>query len=281
MPLVIPSDISAFQQQQQQKNQLSQSMGANMLQRSLTTQYSQSGAPMAFNHVYPHATLLKSPRLLNNFQDAKKHPQYTPPPMLSPFRKAPGLFYNPKHFPGLFSMPSPKQPQFNHSLSYSYFYPTLFYNQLAAAAAAASSYSSQHQQQQQQQEDEQHHLEDYRHDEESNSRVEEINKHEDENSREVQRDEPEKEKDEEEKTDETRREEEEEEEEKSAKKIIEESLAPAVATTKPPPLIHSKSRLLSQTSNGNNHNGAFFPDENEALHAALIDCVDLNTNTKP
>ena len=229
MPLVIPSDISAFQQQQQQKNQLSQSMGANMLQRSLTTQYSQSGAPMAFNHVYPHATLLKSPRLLNNFQDAKKHPQYTPPPMLSPFRKAPGLFYNPKHFPGLFSMPSPKQPQFNHSLSYSYFYPTLFYNQLAAAAAAASSYSSQHQQQQQQQEDESHHLEEYRHDEESNSRVEELNKHEDEN---VQRDEsPEKEKDEdEEKTDETR----EEDEEKSAKKIIEESMAPAPTTTTKP-----------------------------------------------
>ena len=124
--------------------------------------------------------------------------------------------------------------------------------------------------------DESHHLEDYRDDEESNSRVEELNKHEDENSREVQRDEPEKEKDEEEKTNETI----EEEEEKNAKKIIEKSMAPAAKTTKPP-LLHSKSRLLSQTSNENNHNGAFFPYESEALHVALIDCADLNTKTKP
>ncbi len=62
---------------------------------------------------YPNATLLKSPRLLN--YDLKK--QYTPPPMLSPFRKGPGLFYNPKHFP-MFLLP--------------------FMNNTAAAAAAVA-----------------------------------------------------------------------------------------------------------------------------------------------
>ena len=59
---------------------------------------------------YPNATLLKSPRLLNF--DVKK--QYTPPPMLSPFRKGPGLFWT--HFPNIFSLPFTRPP-FAHSFS--------------------------------------------------------------------------------------------------------------------------------------------------------------------
>ena len=51
---------------------------------------------------YPNMTLLKSP----HFSEAKN--QYTPPPMLSPFRKAPGLYascFNTKQFQTAFSVP--------------------------------------------------------------------------------------------------------------------------------------------------------------------------------
>ena len=51
---------------------------------------------------YPNMTLLKSP----HFYETKN--QYTPPPMLSPFRKAPGLYntcFNAKQFHTAFSVP--------------------------------------------------------------------------------------------------------------------------------------------------------------------------------
>ena len=49
---------------------------------------------------YPNLTLLKSPHF--NFETKL---QYTPPPMLSPFRKAPGLYFNTKQFLTAFSVP--------------------------------------------------------------------------------------------------------------------------------------------------------------------------------
>ena len=78
-------------------------------------QYSNALAALHTNYLnstsaYPNATLLKSPRLLNF--DVKK--QYTPPPMLSPFRKGSGLFWT--HFPSIFPMPF-LRPAFGHSYS--------------------------------------------------------------------------------------------------------------------------------------------------------------------
>lgn len=84
MPLIIPQAISAFQKTSYQRP-------------SFYPQFS-NGSFMPY--IYPNATLLKSPRLFDT--DTKK--QYTPPPMLSPFRKGPGLFYNPKNINNLFSI---------------------------------------------------------------------------------------------------------------------------------------------------------------------------------
>jgi len=56
---------------------------------------------------YPNMTLLKSP----HFSETKN--QYTPPPMLSPFRKAPGLYancFNTKQFYTAFSVPAGRLP---------------------------------------------------------------------------------------------------------------------------------------------------------------------------
>jgi hypothetical protein len=92
---------------------------------------------------YPHATLLKSPRLILQ-SDLKR--QYTPPPMLSPFRKGPGLYY--KYFADMFFCQQQQQQQqqqaaaaaaaaltfqYNHSMSYP-----------AAAAPPPPSSSSSH-----------------------------------------------------------------------------------------------------------------------------------------
>ena len=160
LPLVIPSDISsfAFQQQQQQQQQYFQynnHMGNNATNATQIPYYHQMSAnpSTSSSHMYPHATLLKSPRLLQN--DLKK--QYTPPPMLSPFRKGPGLYY--KYFANMFLMPNPsalstqlqfntfqqqqqqlqqnlannRPPLFNHSMSCSYIYPQQnYYNYLQA-----------------------------------------------------------------------------------------------------------------------------------------------------
>lgn len=143
LPLIIPSDISAFQQQKNQQNIQNhldhstqhyshQTNSNNSHHPNQVPYYHQLSANSSNNaymsHIYPHATLLKSPRLLTN--DFKK--QYTPPPMLSPFRKGPGLYY--KYFANMFLMPNafnqPKPPQLNHSMSCSYAYsPSLFYNQ--------------------------------------------------------------------------------------------------------------------------------------------------------
>jgi hypothetical protein len=135
LPLIIPSDISAFQQQKNQQNiqnHFDHSTQHNSHHPNQVPYYHQLSANSSNNaymsHIYPHATLLKSPRLLTN--DFKK--QYTPPPMLSPFRKGPGLYY--KYFANMFLMPNafnqPKPPQLNHSMSCSYAYsPSLFYNQ--------------------------------------------------------------------------------------------------------------------------------------------------------
>jgi hypothetical protein len=52
---------------------------------------------------YPNMTLLKSPHI------SETKNQYTPPPMLSPFRKAPGLYancFNTKQFYAAFSVPA-------------------------------------------------------------------------------------------------------------------------------------------------------------------------------
>lgn len=295
-PLVIPSDISAFQQQQQ-KNFLSQSLGSNVFQRSMTQ------FPPGYHissHIYPHATLLKSPRLLNSLQDAKKQQQYTPPPMLSPFRKGPGLFYNPKQFQSIFLMPSPSQfnsssssstttassrpqpslPAYNHSLSYSYFYPTLSNFYTAPFAANSQHHQPQHHHHQSTQDlsEERNSGEDSAMEQEDEEEAEEREEIEEEKRVQSDVDDDEEPKKEE---DEKNRDEEEENDrvEDLSMKIIEDSLAP---TVKPPPLalMHMRSRLLSQTSSSFN-NSTFFPGENDAIHAALIDCVDLNTNTKP
>lgn len=89
-PLIIPSTISSFQNLNFNlyNNPLlmhSQSMLNPELyhsQRFLSNIHAQMA------NIYPNATFLKSPRLLN--YDVKK--QYTPPPMLSPFRKGIILF---------------------------------------------------------------------------------------------------------------------------------------------------------------------------------------------
>lgn len=138
-PLIIPSAISAFQHQNQLNSYIQQQQQqANMLQSqqqfsNTYAVYAAAAAAMA-SHIYPNATLLKSPRLLNydfnsteyNFNYKK---QYTPPPMLSPFRKGPGLFCNSKQFASFFSAPPPlfsyqsqqhafrPTPQYNHSMS--------------------------------------------------------------------------------------------------------------------------------------------------------------------
>ena len=130
-PLVIPSNISAFQQQQQQQQHQQQQQQPNpppsfyqfpqpllMHSQSMDLFHSHSQqilsnfyAQMAA-HIYPNTTFLKSPRLFSN--DLKK--QYTPPPMLSPYRKGPGLFCNSKQFSSFFQIPS-RPPPFNHSIS--------------------------------------------------------------------------------------------------------------------------------------------------------------------
>lgn len=141
-PLNIPSAISAFQQQNQLNNyiqQQQQQQQNHLLQSHNSIQpFSYAAAAAAYAaamaaHIYPNATLLKSPRLFNDFHsneysfNYKK--QYTPPPMLSPFRKGPGLFCNSKPFASFFAAPPPlfsfqsqqhqirATPQFNHSLS--------------------------------------------------------------------------------------------------------------------------------------------------------------------
>jgi hypothetical protein len=149
-PLVIPSAISAFQQQNHAANilQVSQAAAAavaanpqfSSFQQQLSNTYAIYAAAAAMAHhmgpPYPNATLLKSPRLFNNYDfnspeynfNLKK--QYTPPPMLSPFRKGPGLFCNSKQFANylpqtLFSFQSQQHhhhvfkptPQYSHSLS--------------------------------------------------------------------------------------------------------------------------------------------------------------------
>ena len=94
-PLIIPSTISSFQQHQ--------TTGFNFYNNPLLM-HSHSMNELYNSHkllssvyahmIYPNTTFLKSPRLVN--YDLKK--QYTPPPMLSPFRKGPGLFCNSKQF---------------------------------------------------------------------------------------------------------------------------------------------------------------------------------------
>lgn len=113
-PLKIPDTISAFQQQ---------NVAAAMV------------AVMQQAHIYPQLTLLKSPHF--NYE-AKK--QYTPPPMLSPFRKGTGLFYK---LASMFPIPplynrtasgTTAAPPLNHSLSCSssYIYsPSSFLSQMA------------------------------------------------------------------------------------------------------------------------------------------------------
>lgn len=268
-PLIIPSDISAFQQQQQYK-QLSQSLGANtsssLFQSSHSGQYPNSfyGTAAAAHHIYPLPTLLKSPRLFDQNVARNQQPQYTPPPMLSPFRKGPGLFYNPKHLSNLFVLPSPKQtqpPQFNHSFSYSYLYPHILYNHFAAAIQHHHQQQQHQQQQQKMTFDEDQEVEQYKsaNDSEEPSLKKAIS---DDKYEKVAT----------------------EDEANTSIKIIEDSLMPLQPVSKPV-LQHSKSRLLSQASV---HQAAvassFFPDsgsESEALHAALIDAVDLNTNMQP
>jgi hypothetical protein len=128
LPLVIPSDISSFafqqQQQQQQQQQLQNSLNYslnNNSQHSIPYFHQMSANPStSSSHQYPTYTLLKSPRLALQ-SDLKK--QYTPPPMLSPFRKGPGLYY--KYFANMFLLPNAATA--------------------AAAAAAAASLNSQSQ----------------------------------------------------------------------------------------------------------------------------------------
>lgn len=105
VPLVIPQAISAFQKASYQKPSF----------------YSQISNGSFMPHIYPNATLLKSPRLFDT--DTKK--QYTPPPMLSPFRKGPGLFYNSKNINNLFSIPNllnNKFSNFNSNIPFSFNY---------------------------------------------------------------------------------------------------------------------------------------------------------------
>lgn len=133
MPLVIPSDISAFQQQNQYQKQ---AMGGQRTGSNIPYFHQQSmGSQQVYSHLYPNATLLKSPRLFNLENSNKK--QYTPPPMLSPFRKGHGLFYNQKGLANLFSIPPLPPPHmgpngmlkstqipYNHSVSCAYYYPS-------------------------------------------------------------------------------------------------------------------------------------------------------------
>jgi hypothetical protein len=72
LPLVIPPNINSFEQQQKQINILNS---------------------MINSYGYPNVTLLKSPQVLK-FQSNEIKKQYTPPPMLTPIRKGPGLFCN-------------------------------------------------------------------------------------------------------------------------------------------------------------------------------------------
>lgn len=111
-PLVIPSAISSFQQQNPNfagfyANPLSLMHSQSMLefynsQKLLSNIYA--------NMIYPNTTFLKSPRLVN--YELKL--QYTPPPMLSPLRKGPGLFCNSKQFSSFFHIPP---QQLSHSVS--------------------------------------------------------------------------------------------------------------------------------------------------------------------
>ena len=147
-PLHIPSDISAFQKQQQQQEQLKQQL-LPPPQIPPYYQHQHSYQSSLSSYVYPNATLLKSPRLVN--YDVKK--QYTPPPMLSPFRKRPGLFYN--YLTSILMMQQQQHqqqqnrhlsgaPVLNHSMSCSAYMnaPAVFYSLLANNFTAASASSS-------------------------------------------------------------------------------------------------------------------------------------------
>lgn len=130
-PLIIPSAISAFQQQNQLNNYIQQQQ-QNQLLLSQNAYAAVYAAAMAA-HIYPNATLLKSPRVFNDYNSIEYNfnykKQYTPPPMLSPFRKGPGLFCNSKPFASFFSAPQHlysfqsqqhqirPTPQYNHSIS--------------------------------------------------------------------------------------------------------------------------------------------------------------------
>jgi hypothetical protein len=118
LPLFIPSDINNFQQQQQNRMNQSHQQGGVPFYGHSSSFNGTTSASMnnSYNNPYgyPNATLLKSPRLLN--YDLKK--QYTPPPMLSPFRKGPGLFYNSKQIASI--LYAANNPLLSHSLSYSY-----------------------------------------------------------------------------------------------------------------------------------------------------------------
>ncbi len=60
----------------------------------------------SFCSIYPQMTLLKSPHF--NFESSAKN-QYTPPPMLSPFRKGTGLFLNNTNRQHMFTLPFSRQ----------------------------------------------------------------------------------------------------------------------------------------------------------------------------
>lgn len=125
-PLVIPSTISSFQQQHNPNINFLSNLNPYLHQQSMSELYNShkvlSSVYAQMVNIYPNTTFLKSPRLVN--YDLKK--QYTPPPMLSPFRKGPGLFCNSKQFSVFFQIPGayPRPPQLN------YLYPPMnLYNQ--------------------------------------------------------------------------------------------------------------------------------------------------------
>lgn len=251
VPLHIPSDINAFQNKQNA-----------LLEAAAASSRSQLNPPPAFNHstsysglsntnphyyagYYPNATLLKSPRLFPSYHDIMYNKkQYTPPPMLSPFRKGPGLFYNPR-FMSLFlpfmaaaaanannnqESNNHAAPNLNHSVSYPSNYRLDVYDE----------------------NNNEHYYEPDEEDEPRMAKKPRTSRMDDDNVEETNN----------------------KEEKKQFQSQISES--GGVGSNKPSLI---RSRLMSQISTCSITSGAFFPDDsaNETIAAAIADCAEIPT----
>ena len=277
--MFIPSDISAFQQQQQQQqHQQLQQQQQRVNHPGLSSHASFGGTSSlpwyAHNHSashglsYPNATLLKSPRLFKSLyssfdQQQQLHQQYTPPPMLSPFRKGPGLFYNQKRV-NLLLLPFLNSQQQRNSQFYSY----------PSTSDFNSEYPHQVQLQHQSCNKEDEEYLDVVHNYDDDEAIKEkpaseiaVEAAATSSSFNLEKD---------------------KEQEKTAITLDKNSLAttseevlPSISGWSNKPSL-MRTRLLSQISSSNG-NGAFFPDEsaNDAITAALIDAADLASTTTP